>query len=164
MSHSDPITQIAPPSSLIMAPQLLTLPNELLLGIAAALPTTKDLSSLILTNRFLSALLTPLLHDLSSKPHDNWTAIEWAIRAGHIPPIKLLISRGVDIYDTTSYQIPLLFTAVLFGSEDATRLILAQGIDVNGMSSGASVLHRAALIGNVGVAKILLAAGAEVDM
>lgn len=116
-------------------PTLTTLPNELILLIAEYL-SSKDLSSLIKTNRHLAILLAPLFHK---------HALDWARRLKSSFPISLNIA---------SRQ----------GDEIGVGLLLEIGVNVDTADhNGETALHIAASCGHIGVAKLLLKQGADVN-
>ncbi|KAH8154950.1 uncharacterized protein LAJ45_01482 [Morchella importuna] len=86
---------------------LLTLPDALLTAIATILDDPLDISHFLLSNRRLSALLTPLLYDAAFliNPYTRLaaSALCRAAKLGHVTVVQHLLDRGVSMTDPTPW-------------------------------------------------------------
>lgn len=148
---------------------LLDFPNELLLMVAENLPDVKSLSALILTNRRLASLLTPLLHSRATEDKDGIPALLWAAWRGHEPLVRLLLDQGVDIdMHHGEDRKTALHKAVWYEHLDVLRVLLDKGANIHARAShGYTVLHLVA-IGtrntSEAIARLLLDHGANPDV
>lgn len=91
---------------------LLAFPCELLLQISENLDVSRDVSSLLRTNRYLADVLLPVLRDFAlSDPYLRITALCWSVALGHKPMVKLLLEKGgllvvSDIHGALLHQGP----------------------------------------------------------
>lgn len=115
-------------------PPFLCLPNELLLQIVGYLHRADDVNSLLLANRRLATLLTPLLHEyavLGYPPEMN--ALHWAAMKGHVSLVKLLLQEGFDVNAAASdghfRWTPLHFAAPR--NDAVFKLLLENGANPN---------------------------------
>lgn len=133
---------------------LLNFPNELLLEIASYL-SLSSISHLILTNRFLSNLLTPLLHTGALKPVGRHPALCWAVIHNHEPLIRLLLQKGVNVNQRNDLTTD-------WGHDPCRRTGLPQL--VRSYIEGATILHFAAMCAPPSTIELLLNAGADVHV
>jgi ankyrin repeat protein len=111
---------------------------------------------------------------------DVFTALQFAVRAGHLDATSALIEAGGSLADETPQRMSLLTLAIANANYDEAALLIEQGADVNAAYVGWSPLHqvvrtRTLNIGQfpvplpngrmtgVDIAKMLLARGAAVD-
>lgn len=144
---------------------LLNLPNEILYIISKDLKA-KDLSSLLLTNRFLAQLITPILRRILVEDKDGLPALFWAAGKGYQPWCNLLLKMGFNPNISASnirYSAPL-HQAAKFGHKAVIELLLEGGAEVNVLDSRDDTpLHYAAGNGQKAAAHILLENGANID-
>jgi hypothetical protein len=95
----------------VMRTTILDLPNELLLDIAASLRETKDIHSLLLTNRRLNHLFEARLY-LNPPKH----LLLRVVRSGNIAAFRRFLEEGlvVKAYDHIPGQVTLLMQASAF--------------------------------------------------
>lgn len=146
---------------------LLGLPNEILLVIAENLRTTKDTSSLLLTNRRLSSLLTPHLHDLATHEKMGLNALAWATMKGHKELMKLLVLRkGFDIDAPDDLcGLPALHHAMTSRIPFSVRQLLVElGANVYTRTrDGREPIHQAAGIGCQETIQLFLGKGVDIN-
>lgn len=156
----------------------LDLPNELLLQIAQYLGPN-DLNSLLRTNRFLSNLLTPLLHALAmqAKDRSGLPALCWAARKGHVSLAKLLLDKGVKVdsafpseivTDSNGEKSLAFWSALMFaaqrGHKDIVSLLLERGADIEYTTEeGNTALNEAIWNDHMAVCRLLLHKGAKIE-
>ena len=101
--------------------------------------------------------------DVNARARLGWTALLVAAVKGHAGPARALLDNGAAINATDAYRWTPLMRAVRGEHVAVVEVLLsAEGIDVNAVQeSGASALHLAALVGNVRLADLLLAHGAD---
>ena len=87
-----------------------------------------------------------------------------AVRAGKLDEVKRLLASGANVNARDAVgNTPLLYAAWA-GNELVTAFLLDHGADVNSAQSGPPVLTWAVLAGRTEVVKLLLSAGARVDV
>jgi ankyrin repeat protein len=96
--------------------------------------------------------------DTSSDKNDGWTPLDFAVRAGNVENIELLLDNGADINATNSDGLTALNLAVMEGQTNAAEILLDKGADI-----GNDDLKWAAWNGSVEIIKRLLAKGADVN-
>lgn len=93
------------------------------------------------------------------------TPLHWAVRAGAMRCVELLVRRGADVNRVNaSRRVPLHLAAEADGRhQDAViRLLASHGADVNAQDrKGRTPLHRATYDGRVAAAEALLEVGAD---
>lgn len=149
---------------------LLNLPNELLLPIAESFEHSHEINALLLTNRRLAVLLTPLLNELALQAKYAMTALFWMAANGCEPMVKLLLTHGAGIIvvaapsgkgaKTVLHQSPGNCSDML------VKFVMAQGVDLTLQDTHGKnwiPLHWAAKSDNLAMIKLLLDRGAEVD-
>lgn len=149
------------------AMSLLGLPNELLLVIAEKLQTTKDTSSLLLTNRRFLSLLTPYLHNLATQDKMGLNALAWAAAKGHEELIKLLVlekSFDIDALDNLCGQSALHHAMNSRIPFSVRRLLVELGANASIRTrDGREPIHQAANIGCQKTMELLLGKGAGIN-
>ncbi len=100
------------------------------------------------------------------------TALMAAVAAEDTQSVRLLLDQGADVNAGPKMndqgflfgggRSPLMWAAFR-GNEELTRLLLARGANVNGVSLMGGALKQAAWAGNTTIARVLLDAGAQVD-
>lgn len=105
--------------------------------------------------------------------YQGCSALQWAVQEGRKEPISLLLKNGADIEnrdDENGYSI--FDTAVgecsnleEFESKfEIVRLLINEGVDINGETGNGSVLHTACAYGITKVVKLLLDNNIKTDM
>ncbi|KAF4231145.1 hypothetical protein CNMCM8980_005369 [Aspergillus fumigatiaffinis] len=104
---------------------LLALPSELLLCIAASLPCAKDILSFVLVSRTTSNLLLSSLYKFNIQ-HQNSSALHWAARHSklHVAEVMLRHHRP-DVNAVYHTCTPLVYAAI-HGSESIVKILLAK--------------------------------------
>lgn len=146
---------------------LLAIPNELLLIIAENLiKRPKHVSSLLLSNRRLASLLTPLLHSLAVQDKDGWAALQWAAQRGHEALAELVLSKGADVNAKDNFfGQSAFYLAVKNRRVGFIGILLSNGADTNSdRESRQTALNWAARDGRADVVELLLKGGADVDL
>jgi cytohesin len=141
---------------------LLSIPNELLLEISTYIGP-RDLSHLICNHR-LRDLFTPLLHQYALQDWSHDSALHWAARRGHVPLIKLILSKGLDVNLPNSCGDTPLHFAARDGHLGAVSELLANGADMNVREKcrGATALVYAVEGGYRDISELLIDKGADV--
>ena len=167
---------------------LLTLPNEIFQRVIADLDAPRDLSALARSNRSFYEIFNPWIYLDELTRDGGYSIIVYAAQMGHVGTIQRLLQFSTD--NTTQKELeldatgfaqgftrsyigqdgthsyngwsPLAWSAVR-GDEDFLKLLLQiKGIDVNiKCPKGRTALSFAAENGHVGIARLLLAAGAN---
>jgi ankyrin repeat protein/mono/diheme cytochrome c family protein len=101
------------------------------------------------------------------------TALMAAVAAEDMESVNLLLDRGADMNAKPTMggngliwgggRTPLMWAA-FYGNEPLLKLLLARGAKVNEFTLAGGALAQAAWGGHVGVAQLLLEAGAQVDL
>lgn len=146
---------------------LLTVPNELLLIIAENLiKRPKHVNSLLLSNRRLASLLTPLLHSLAIQDKDGWTALQWAAQRGHEALAELVLSKGANVNAMDNFfGQSAFYLAVKHQRVGLIGILLANGADMNSDKElRRTALNWAAREGRADVVGLLLEGGAGGDL
>ncbi|KAL0633840.1 putative ankyrin-repeat protein [Maublancomyces gigas] len=149
---------------------LLDLPNELLLPIVESFEHPHDVNSLLLTNRRLAILLTPILNEFSLQAKHATTALFWAAANGCEPMVKLLLTHGAKIIVVAASSGKgakmVLHQSPGSCSDMLVKFVMAQGVNLALQDSHGKnwiPLHWAAKNANLTMIKLLLNRGAEVD-
>lgn len=149
---------------------LLSLPNELLLPIAESLKHAHDVNSLLLTNRRLAILLTPLLNEYALEPKYSMTALFWAAANGSEPMTRLILEQGANIIVsapiTTKGETTDLHQSPARCPDAVVKHVMQQGVNLVLQDTyGANWIpfHWAARNTNLAMIKLLVARGADVD-
>lgn len=147
----------------------LSLPNELLLIVGESLVSSRDVNSLLRTNRRLASLLTPLLLNIALHlDKDQMTPLQWAAYTGHEGLVRLLLRNGADInFHPAKEDVKMLTTALHLaaeiGNEDVVKLLLTNGADpsVRSLLDGTTALHWGVHSRSQPVVRLLLENGAD---
>lgn len=149
---------------------LLNLPNELLLPIAESFKHPYEANALLLTNRRLAILLTPILNEFALRAEHAMTALFWAAANGCEPMVRLLLAHGAKIIVVAAPSGKgakmVLHKSPGSCSDMLVQFVMAQGVnlalqDMHGKNW--IPLHWAAKTANLTMIKLLLGRGAEVD-
>lgn len=154
---------------------LLSLPNELVLLVGESLDRPRDIGRLLLANRRLASVLTPLLHKSAVRledTQDGRTPLQWAVRRGYEPLVRILLAHDVDVNAIYRYRNrvgahwSVLYEAVHFSRKTTmVKLLLEAGASVDlRIFSGHTALHAAAQIGSVEIVNLLIRHGAGVSI
>jgi hypothetical protein len=144
------------------------IPNELFLEIAEQIPEPSTLLSLLLSNRRLSLLVTPVLHCRAAESSTRFrgkTALEHAVSCGDLGQVHSMLSAStlrINARNVNSWT--LLDTAIRSRHPDMVQLLLTHGADVaaHGRRYGTTPLALAVLTAQHDVIRMLLAKGADV--
>lgn len=133
----------------------LSLPNELLQIVDEFNP--RELNLLILTNRRLAFLLTPLLHTFAIQDKGHQAALHWAACRGHEGLVSLLVERGTNInLRGELYRTPL-HSATKYGQSGTIKLLLKKGANITLTDGhGLTALQYASTLGHENVVSALL--------
>uniref|UniRef100_A0AC34QQ40 Ankyrin repeat domain-containing protein 29 n=1 Tax=Panagrolaimus sp. JU765 TaxID=591449 RepID=A0AC34QQ40_9BILA len=94
---------------------------------------------------------------------DGTTCLWISSQLGHDNIVQFLISNGVQDYDKYDGG-TALFKASQKGFEKIVEILLQYPANLGILKNGESALHAAALFGNLRIAKMLLAAGADPNL
>lgn len=143
-------------------PPLLRLSAELILQVSHYLGD-KEISHLILANRYLSVLLSPILLDraLEDKPRVVMvSALGWAIERGHTQLVRTIVTQphfsAVNVEDA-------LKQAARLGNCEIIKILLDSGYSTESWASDQQPLHLAVMNGHAAATKVLLDAGAKIN-
>jgi ankyrin repeat protein len=144
------------------------IPNELFLEIAEQIPELSTLLSLLLSNRRLSLLVTPVLLRKAAESSTRFrgkTALEHAVSCGDLGQVHSMLSAStlrINARNVNSWT--LLDTAIRSRHPDMVQLLLTHGADVaaHGRRYGTTPLALAVLTAQHDVIRMLLAKGADV--
>lgn len=90
--------------------------------------------------------------------------ISQVVKTGDLNTMSALIREGLDINLLDADGEPALVTAVVAGQDDMVHLLLAHDADVMARTQkGMTALHAAAYVGNLAIARTLVAHGAAVN-
>lgn len=82
--------------------------------------------------------------NVEGTPQGGYNALMFAARVGDLDTAKLLLSRGVDINDSSVEDGPALVIASAWGHEELAMYLLEQGADPKGVdANGMTALHYA---------------------
>lgn len=154
---------------------LLSLPNELILLVGESLDQPHDINHLLLTNCRLASVITPLLRKSAVRlgdTQDGRTPLQWAVRRGYEPLVRILLAHDVDINAIYRYRNrvgahwSVLYEAVHFSRKIAmVKLLLEAGASVDlRIFSGHTALHAAAQNGSAEIVALLIRHGAGVSI
>ncbi|MBN1845621.1 MAG: ankyrin repeat domain-containing protein [Sedimentisphaerales bacterium] len=103
--------------------------------------------------------------DVNAKDKYDWTPLHVAVQAYRRDVVELLLGRGAAVDARCREGRTALDVAVTIGAEEIAKILLNAGADVHltAGSSKRSALHAAAMLGDVGLVKLVLAHGANVD-
>ena len=132
-------------------------PNHAIIKMLIDAGATYDIRAAILLGdeKRVKELLSDDASLANTKNKHGYTALHWAARKGHVGIVKLLLDHDADIEARGYLDDPPIFNAV--SHPEALKVLLDAGADPEGL------LHRAASRGQLESAKLLLAAGLDVD-
>lgn len=149
---------------------LLNLPNELLLPIAESFEHAHEVNALLLANRRLAVLLTPILNEFALRAKYATTALFCTAANGCEPMVKLLLTHGAKIVVVAAPSgkgaKTVLHKSPGTCSDLLVKFVMAQGVNLALQDSQGKnwiPLHWAAKNTNLPMIKLLLNRGAEVD-
>jgi len=120
------------------------LPNELVLIISGYLDSC-TIANLLRANKGLCFLLTPVLHQHALIPPGSgaMTRMQWAALRGHVPLVKLLLSKRVGLDSEGKVDPEALRGAIASGHDQISFLLLQAGANVTkaGFRTGTLVYH-----------------------
>ena len=89
------------------------------------------------------------------------TPLLFAVRAGDVKSVALLLAAGADVNDALPDGMSALILAAQSGHGDVGKLLLNKGADANSDAIGYTALHAAVLRGDLGLVDALLVSGAK---
>ncbi len=90
--------------------------------------------------------------------------ISHVVKTGDLNTMSALLREGLDLNLQDADGEPALVTAVVAGQDDMVHLLLAHDADVMARTDkGMTALHAAAYVGNLAIARTLIAHGAAVN-
>ncbi len=95
------------------------------------------------------------------RPEGGFTALLHAAMGGNLDTVKVLLAGGARIDEQAADGVTPLMAAVIKFREPVALHLIERGADVNAAEAGYTALHCAALTGQSGVAKALLARSAD---
>jgi ankyrin repeat protein len=136
---------------------LLALPSELLLCIAASLPCAKDILSFVLVSRTTSALLLSSLYKFNIQ-RQNSSALHWVARHGKLHVAEVVLHHYRPDVNAVYHTCTPLVYAAIHGSESIVKNLLTMPqVSVNFQNEqGQCALWCAALQGFTKIVKDLL--------
>jgi len=96
-------------------------------------------------------------------PHGADTPLLFAARVGDIESARLLIESGASADDADAWGVSATVYAAHSGFDDLVHLLLESGADPDAQDAGFSALHLAVMRRDVGMARDLLAHGADAN-
>lgn len=149
--------------------RLLTLPSELLLGVAEHLKP-HDLGALIITLPNYDELLIPLL-DAAIRKSLPINTVCWAAKNGYTDLLGKLLDSGQDVGTRDSTPPTPLHWAATYGHVSAMKLLVDRGCKINAhideewrMDDGNTAFHSAAMCGQESPLRFLLGIGVNIDL
>lgn len=94
-------------------------------------------------------------------PHGGNTALLFAVRAGDLPSVRILVSAGADVDDADAWGVSATTLAAHGGHVGLAEFLLDRGADPNAAQAGFAPLHEAVMRNDLRMATALLAHGAD---
>jgi ankyrin repeat protein len=94
-------------------------------------------------------------------PHGADTPLLFAARVGDVESVRLLLESGASADDADAWGVSATVYAAHSGFDDLVHLLLESGADPDAQGAGFSALHLAVMRRDVGMARDLLAHGAD---
>ena len=96
-------------------------------------------------------------------PHGGATALLFAVRAGDVDSVRLLVAAGADVNDADAWGVTATVLAAHAGFTRIVELLLDRGADPNLAEAGFSALHIAIMRRDEAMLAALLAHGAKAN-